>query len=195
MITHQPFTDLTTVRASGDGDYTATIDPVWTIGPKVHGGAMMALCAAAMPVEPPEDAIAVTADHPVGHVVHVAQGCDIRMDSATTGFLDGKQGPPVNRLWVRPLAADEADPATAALFAIMAGDISTPVTMNHGIFGWAPTVQLTTYLRRRPAPGWLRVVASSTVVGDSWFEEDHGIVDSTGNVVVQSRQLALLPKK
>ena len=140
MITHQPFTDLTTVRASGDGDYTATIDPVWTIGPKVHGGAMMALCAAAMPVEPPEDAIAVTADHPVGHVVHVAQGCDIRMDSATTGFLDGKQGPPVNRLWVR-------------------------------------------------------VVASSTVVGDSWFEEDHGIVDSTGNVVVQSRQLALLPKK
>jgi hypothetical protein len=51
-----------------------------------------------------------------------------------------------------------------------------------------------TYLRRRPAPGWLRVVASSTVIGDSWFEEDHVVLDETGHVVAQSRQLAMLPK-
>ncbi|NKR97942.1 hypothetical protein GS473_14350 [Rhodococcus hoagii] len=69
------------------------------------------------------------------------------------------------RMWARPWADDEQDPATAALFAIMTGDICAPVTMNRGIFGWAPTVQLTTYLRRRPAPGWLRVMASSTVLG------------------------------
>ncbi|BBZ54130.1 hypothetical protein MPHO_11220 [Mycolicibacterium phocaicum] len=76
----------------------------------------------------------------------------------------------------------------------MAGDITPPVTMNQGHFGWTPTVQLTTYVRRRPAPGWLRVQASSTVVGETWFEEDHVILDSTGQVVVQSRQLAMLPR-
>jgi hypothetical protein len=65
--------------------------------------------------------------------------------------------------------------------------------MNLHLFGWAPTVQLTTYLRRRPAPGWLRIQASSTEVGHGWFEEDHLVLDSTGQVVVQSRQLAMLP--
>ena len=149
----------------------------------------------AMPAEPPADAVAVTPDHPIGQVVHVATGYELRMDAVTTLFLEGKQGAPVHQLWVRPLDGDVEDAATAALFAIMAADISPPVTMNRGIFGWAPTVQLTTYLRGLPAPGWLRVVASSTVVGDTWFEEDHAIVDSGGNVVVQSRQLAMLPKQ
>ncbi|MFC7754238.1 thioesterase family protein [Tsukamurella soli] len=31
----------------GEGGYTATIDPTWTVGPKVHGGAMLAVCASA----------------------------------------------------------------------------------------------------------------------------------------------------
>lgn len=272
MTTH-PFTDLTTVTVINDGRFSATIDPLWTIGPKVHGGAMMAVCAAAaqrsigesadvapvalsanylnapdpgeviltttlrkrgrqvslvdvelsqggkaavtcsvtlgpldakpprhqlplaagaMPAEPPSGAVRVTAAHPLGQVVHVAQGCDMRID-ADTPFLTGSEGEPVTRMWLRPFAADEADAQTAMLFALMIGDITPPVTMNRGHFGWTPTVQLTTYLRRKPAPGWLRVMAHSTVLGDTWFEEDHVILDANGDVVVQSRQLAMLP--
>jgi hypothetical protein len=97
-------------------------------------------------------------------------------------------------MWARPRPGDETDIDTAVLFALMAGDISAPVTMNRGMFGWAPTVQLTVYLRRVPAPGWLRVRAESTVLGSTWFEEDHTVVDSTGAVVVQSRQLAMIPR-
>ncbi|MUL47966.1 thioesterase family protein [Mycobacterium sp. CBMA293] len=272
-MTPHPFTDLTTITAFDAGTYTATIDPVWTIGPKVHGGCMMAVCAAAaqrclpdaaelapialsanylnapdpgevvltttvrkrgrqvnlvqvelsqhgraavtcsvtlgpvdakpprhqvplaasaMAVEPPADAVRVTPEHPMGQIVHVAQGCDLRMDGATP-FLTGTEGEPVTRMWLRPFASDEADSNVALLFALMAGDITPPVTMNLGHFGWTPTVQLTTYLRHRPAPGWLRVMASSTVIGNSWFEEDHLILDANGEVVVQSRQLAMLP--
>lgn len=272
-MTSHPFTDLITVTAVDAGTFTANIDTRWTIGPKVHGGCMMAVCAAAarrsvpdaaelapialsanylsapdpgevqlsttirkrgrqvnlvevelsqrgrvavtctvtlgpldakpprhqvplavsnMPVEPPADAVLVTPDHPLGHVVHVAQGCNMRLDAATP-FLTGSEGEPVTRIWLRPFASDEADPDAAMLFALMAGDITPPVTMNRGHFGWTPTVQLTTYLRRRPAPGWLRVMASSTVVGDTWFEEDHVILDANGQVVVQSRQMAMLP--
>ncbi|GAB2638634.1 thioesterase family protein [Prescottella soli] len=282
MTTH-PFRDLTTVTPHGDGRYTAHIDPIWTIGPKVHGGCMMAVCAAAarrqladtatpdllvdpaaaplavsanylaapdpgevdvvatvrkrgrqvslvdvelsqngrpavhaavtlgvpdagephytgeqalaqLPTSPPAEAQALAADHPMAQIVHVAQGCDLSVDGSSAHFLRGQQGEPQVRMWARPWAADEQDPATAALFAIMTGDICAPVTMNRGIFGWAPTVQLTTYLRRQPAPGWLRVMASSTVLGDTWFEEDHTVLDSTGAVVVQSRQLAMIPR-
>ncbi len=282
-MTLHPFRDLTTVTSHGGGRYTAHIDPIWTIGPKVHGGCMMAVCAAAarreltdtaapdlpvdpavqplavsanylaapdpgevdvvatvrkrgrqvslvdvelsqngrpavhaavtlgvpdagephytgeqalaqLPVEPPAEAQALAADHPMAQIVHVSQGCHLSVDGSSAHFLRGQQGEPQVRMWARPWAADEQDPATAALFGIMTGDICAPVTMNRGIFGWAPTVQLTTYLRRRPAPGWLRVMASSTVLGDTWFEEDHTVLDSTGAVVVQSRQLAMIPR-
>ncbi|MBU9762581.1 thioesterase family protein [Mycobacterium sp. TNTM28] len=274
----RPFTELTALRELGPERFGATVDPIWTIGPKVHGGCMMAICAAAarrsvliagggaelqpiavsanylaapdpgevhvstsvrkmgrqvcavdvqlsqagrvavtaavtlgsldggepryqetvpltqLPAEPTAEAVHVTPEHPMGQIVHVAQGCDLRVDPSAALFLSGRQGDPVNRMWLRPFAADEAEADTALLFALMAGDISAPVTMNRGMFGWAPTVQLTTYLRRRPSPGWLRVMASSTVMGTTWFEEDHLILDATGAVVVQSRQLAMIPK-
>jgi acyl-CoA thioesterase len=280
-VSSAPFRDLNALTPGGDGTFQAHIDPIWTIGPKVHGGTMTSLCAAAararlvddggagdlarvqplavganylaapdpgevtlsttvrkrgkqvsfvdvelrqgdrvavhasvtlgvpdagephysvdhalaqLPVEPPADAVILTPDHPMGQIVHVAQGCDMRVDGTSAHFLAGNQGEPEVRMWVRPRADDENDPDTAALFAIMTGDISAPVTMNRGMFGWAPTVQLTTYLRRQPAPGWLRVMASSTVLGSAWFEEDHTVLDSTGAIVVQSRQLAMIPR-
>ncbi|GAS87866.1 TesB-like acyl-CoA thioesterase 3 [Mycolicibacterium brisbanense] len=275
LTSTRPFTDLTGLEPVGNGIYAASVDPIWTIGPKVHGGCMMALCAAAarralgadtdlqpiavsanylhapepgavtltakvrkrgrqvsvvdvelsqgdlvavssavtlghldvadprhqeplslsdMPAEPTVDAVHVTPAHPMGQIVHVAQGCDLRIDPSAALFLAGQQGEPINRMWLRPFAHDEADPDTALLFAVMAGDISAPVTMNRGMFGWTPTVQLTTYLRRRPAPGWMRVMASATVIGETLFEEDHLILDATGQVIVQSRQLAMIPK-
>ncbi|MGA9873548.1 MAG: thioesterase family protein [Rhodococcus sp. (in: high G+C Gram-positive bacteria)] len=280
-------TTLTTIdRTDTEGSYAAVIDSTWTIGPKVHGGTLLAACAAAakaqltgatvtaqlagvdsadlqplavsvsylnapdpgevalttivrkrgkqvshvdvemtqgervavravvtlgrpdaesprhevasslasMAPEPPAETEAIGGDHPMASIVHVAQGCDMRIDPSSAHFLTGKQGEPEVRMWVRPHAGDEADADTAVLFALMTGDICAPVTMNRGMFGWAPTVQLTAYLRKQPAPGWLRVAASSTVIGGTWFEEDHLVLDSTGAVVVQSRQLAMVPR-
>ncbi|WP_408015918.1 thioesterase family protein [Rhodococcus chondri] len=274
----RPFRDLTTLTPVGESAWQADIAPTWTIGPKVHGGCMLAVCAAAarralldagadpatqplavsasfvsapdpgvvdvgavirkqgkqigvvdvelgqlgrvavrasitlgvpdsgdprytvphpataMPAEPPADAVVVTPEHPMGQIVKLCGGADMRIDESTAHFLSGRQGEPHVTMWTRPRAGDAADTDTAVLFALMAGDISAPVTMNRGMFGWAPTVQLTAYLRRLPEPGWLRVRAESTVVGSTWFEEDHTVVDSTGAVVVQSRQLAMVPR-
>lgn len=273
-----PFTDLCTLSEREDGRFDAVIHPTWTIGPKVHGGVMLAVCAAAarqhlravngpewqmqpisasvdylgapdpgavvlsvavrkngrqvsiadveliqgdrtavravvtlgnleatppvhqlegltqMPPEPPADAMVYDGDSPLGKIVHIAKGCELRLDPTSAPFLTGEQGEPTLRLWARPLAADESHPDVAPLFAMMAGDISPPVVFNRGMFGWAPTLQLTTYLQRRPAPGWLRVMSSSKAIGTGFFDEDHLILDSTGAVVVQSRQLALIPK-
>ena len=46
--------------------------------------------------------------------------------------------------------------------------------------GWAPTVQLTAFLRGLPADGWLRMIATCTEIGQDWFDEDHTVVDSLG---------------
>jgi len=146
-----------------------------------------------MPPEPPHDAFRYDGDSPLGKVVNIAKGCELRLDPTSAPFIKGKIGEPTLRLWVRPFADDEADPDIVALFAMMTGDISPPVVFNLGMFGWAPTIQLTTYLQRRPAPGWLRVLSSSKSIGSRMFDEDHLILDSTGAVVVQSRQLALAP--
>lgn len=280
-MTDAPFRTLTTLDRTDTDLFEGSIDPTWTIGPKVHGGAMMAMCGAAAaqrlagdddpavlaplavsasylaapdpgpvsvtttirkrgrrvvhvdavlsqgdrpavrsvvtlgtpdtgaPVHqehdgalatvldmaplPPDGAARIVPGHPMADVVHVATGCDMRLDPSAAHFLTGAQGSAEIRMWVRPRPGDENDPATAAFFAIMTGDICPPVTMNRGLFGWAPTVQLTTYLRRTPVPGWLRVKSTSTVLGGTWFEEDHTVVDETGAVVVQSRQLAMVP--
>ena len=80
--------------------------------------------------------MAVIGDHPMAQVVHVGQGCDMRIDTTSAHFLTGSQGEAEVRMWVRPRPEDENDLDTAVLFAIMAGDISAPVTMNRGLFGW-----------------------------------------------------------
>lgn len=146
-----------------------------------------------MPIEPPADAVGYEPGTPMGKVVHIGQAADLYIDREWARFLDGETAEPRLRLWIRPRAADQLDPEVAMFFAIMSTDISPPVTYNLGHFGWTPTVQMSTYLRRKPAPGWLRVITTTHEVGARLFDEDQLVVDSTGAVVAQSRQLALIP--
>ncbi|MGE2727439.1 thioesterase family protein [Mycolicibacterium pulveris] len=263
------FTDAMALTGVGDGVYDGELNEHWTIGPKVHGGAMLALCANAartefgpgvepiaisgnflwapdpgplrlvttvrkrgrrislvdvelnqgdrtavraavtlgvpehhvppllsvnpviplMQPEPPPGLEPIGPGHPMADVVHLARGCDIR--PALTSFeprTDG--GPPVIEYWVRPKGT-----APDVLFALLCGDVSAPVTFGVNRFGWAPTVQLTAYLRTLPADGWLRVMCTTVQIGQDWFDEDHIVVDSAGHIVVQSRQLALVPSE
>ncbi|TQM30238.1 thioesterase family protein [Nocardia bhagyanarayanae] len=146
-----------------------------------------------MPAEPAADAMGYEGS-PMGKIVNVAKGADLYLDRSWAPFLEGARGEPRLRLWMRPFDGDQRDPDVSMFFAMMAADMSPPVPVNLGQFGWAPTVQMTTYLRRRPAPGWLRVIATSHEVGGRMFDEDQLILDSTGAVVAQSRQLALIPQ-
>lgn len=251
------------------GQFEANLNEHWTIGPKVHGGVMVALCAKAareayregggdavqpvavsvnflsapdpgpvrlvttvrkrgrriglvdveliageracvhavvtlgelegtaepllsdnpvtplMSPEPPADIGPIGPGHPGAEINNLARGCDIR--PAPLGTVVGGTAP-VFMIWVRP-RHDRVD----ELFALMAGDISMPVTYAVGRRGWAPTVQLTAYLRCLPAEGWLRVLCTATQIGQDFFDEDHTVVDSAGRIVVQTRQLALVP--
>ena len=273
------FADAMALTPEADGVYHGELNEHWTIGPKVHGGAMLSLCAnaarmehsggqgddpgdqasgAAQPIavtanylwapdpgpmrlvtsvrkrgrrvslvevelmqgdrtavrtsvtlgepehhvapllsfnpvvplmtpEPPPGLAPIGPGHPMADIVHLAEGCDIRPALTTYGpRSDG--GPPVIEMWVRP-----RDSAPDILFALMCGDVSAPVTFAVNRTGWAPTVQLTAYLRGLPADGWLRVMCTTMQIGQDWFDEDHVVVDCEGRIIVQTRQLAMVP--
>lgn len=261
------FADVMALRAVPDmpGHYDANLNAHWTIGPKPHGGVMIALCANAarqaygdgahpiavsanylsapdpgpvrllttvrkrgrriglvdvelvqgirrcvhavvtlgepehdaaplfsdnpvtelMNPDPPADILPIGPGHPAAEINNLARGCDIRplvVESVSDGAA------PRFQIWVRPKVGPVDE-----LFALMCGDISLPVPYAVGRRGWAPTVQLTAYLRGIPADGWLRVLCTTAEIGEEWFDEDHTVVDSTGRIVVQTRQLALVP--
>lgn len=87
---------------------------------------------------------------------------------------------------------DEREPDPVAL--LLAVDALPPVTFELGLPGWAPTVELSAYVRGIPAPGWLRVRHRARFVAGGMFEEDCEVWDSADRLVAQSRQLALLPQ-
>ena len=140
-----------------------------------------------MTPDPPPGLEPIGPGHPMADIVHLARGCDIR-PSLTTMEPRADGGAPVIEYWVRP-----KDCPPDVLFALVCGDVSAPVTFGVGRFGWAPTVQLTAYLRGVPADGWLRVLCTTMQIGQDWFDEDHLVVDRDGQIIVQSRQLALVP--
>jgi acyl-coenzyme A thioesterase PaaI-like protein len=265
------FTAAMTLREVDPGVFEGELNKHWTIGPKVHGGAMVALCAKAarsahggdglepvavsanflsapdpgvmrvmtsirkrgrrisvvdvelnqgdrtavhavvtlgqpeheaapllsanpvvnlMAPDPPDDVVPIGPGHPRAGLVHLYEGCDIRPVLSTQRPVEkGSAGrPPIMQMWARPRGV-----APDALFALMCGDLSAPVTFAVDRTGWAPTVQLTAFLRALPADGWLRVICTCVEIGQDWFDEDHIVVDALGRIVVQSRQLAMVP--
>ncbi len=60
--------------------------------------------------------------------------------------------------------------------------------------GWVPTIELTVHVRGVPAPGPVRCRFHSEIVQNGFLQEDGLVWDSAGQLVAQSRQLALLPR-
>jgi hypothetical protein len=170
--------DRTAVRAAVTmGEPEHHVPPLLSVNPVVP----------LMPPEPPPGLEPIGPGHSMAAVVNLAHGCDIR-PSLTTLEPRSDGGPPVIEYWVRPKGV-----APDPLFALLCGDVSAPVTFGVNRFGWAPTVQLTAFLRTLPADGWLRIVCTTVQIGQDWFDEDHIVVDCEGHIVVQSRQLAMVP--
>jgi acyl-CoA thioesterase len=112
---------------------------------------------------------------------------ELRVDPATAPF-PAPNGDPTMRFWFR--LADGAAPGLLSL--LLAVDSGPPTVFHLGSYGWAPTVELTVLLRGLPAAGWLKVESRTSTVSDGWFDETATVWDSTGRMVAQSRQLALV---
>lgn len=151
-----------------------------------------------MAAEPPNNAIVLDEQAGAG-LCWLAADCDVRLD-ASTAFFGARRRPHVAmgpgdrtpglqiRLWARPRSTD-----TDLYFALLAGDIGPPIPANLGRAGRTPAVQHTALLRARPTPGWLRVHVATRAVHGHWYDSDATVLDATGQLISQARQLAVTP--
>ena len=148
----------------------------------------------AQPLElPPIEECFPSADAPqaVKDFVPMLGRFDLRLDPAHAGWGSGEPGMEgIVQSWFR--LNDEREPDVLAL--LVAVDVLPPVTFDLGMPGWAPTLELTAHVRRRPVPGWLRVRHATRMLVDGLFEEDAEVWDSADRLVAQSRQLAMVPR-
>ena len=96
-------------------------------------------------------------------------------------------GNPVYEGWMRFADGREPDLLSLPLFV----DAVAPAVLEVGVRAMT-TVELTVHLRARPAPGWLAFRTLTRYLADGYFEEDAELWDSTGRLVAQSRQLAVV---
>lgn len=117
---------------------------------------------------------------------------DLRFDPDCLGWA---MGAPSRRgmLQAQIALADGRD--WDALSLLLAADALLPTTMDMGMRGWAPTVELTVHVRARPAPGYLHVRHATRFMTGGLFEEDAEVWDSAGTLVAQARQLAMTPRE
>lgn len=137
---------------------------------------------------PPEECVPVepTETFPPPFVGRV----ELRLHPEHIGF-GNMGGPPRVRGWFR--LRDGEPPNTIAL--LVAADAFPPTVFFADLpVAWVPTLELTTHVRARPAPGWLRCAFTTRFITGGFLEEDGEVWDSKGRLVAQSRQLALLPR-
>lgn len=140
---------------------------------------------AAPSLPPPDECAAVTPGMLPG--VTIAERIEYRMP-ALPSWAGGTRpsGDPRYEFYMR--FADGREPDGAALPLLV--DAAAPAVLEVGVL--STTVELTVHLRARPAPGWLSCRVSTRYVSGGYHEEDFEIWDSTGALVAQSRQLALI---
>jgi acyl-CoA thioesterase len=106
------------------------------------------------------------------------------------GWAQGTPGGvPHVEFWMR--FKDGRDPDPLALAALVDG--AAPAVLDIGARGSA-TMELTVHVRARPQPGWLACRTYTRHVIGGYHEEDFEIWDSSGQLVAQSRQFAVLPE-
>ena len=108
---------------------------------------------------------------------------------AVPGWALGKpNGDPTVSTWIRLTEAQTIDWAALAMLC----DASPPPVMELGQH-MSMTVQLTVHLHRLPEPGaWVASRMSTQHVVEGMHEEDGELWDEQGNLLAQSRQLAIL---
>lgn len=139
---------------------------------------------AARPGPPPSAPRIRTVPHsPTGVPVAIMAEVELRLDRDLTlgptgaGELSGSLS----------LPDDEAFDPISLLYAV---DALPPATFDINPTSWVPTLELTAYVRARPAPGPVRLRHTASLIDGCRVDETCQVWDSAGRLVAQSLQLA-----
>ncbi len=174
------------VRAELSQDGRCCVAALVTLGrldePSVHWQRAPAHPAVAF-----EDAAPLKGPSPSGVRVALMDQVEVRLDPACLGFATGSpSGGGTLEGWLSFADAAPFDPL-ALLFAV---DAFPPASFEIARTGWVPTIELSAYLRSRPAPGPLRVRQQAQLVAGDRFDETCLVWDTAGRLVAQAVQLA-----
>ncbi|MEP6852586.1 MAG: thioesterase family protein [bacterium] len=134
-----------------------------------------------------EDCMRLPARAPDGSPVAIMDEVDLRLDPAVLGFATGRpSGRGELRGW---LAALDGEPFSA-VDLLYAADAFPPASFEIASSGWVPTLELTVYVRARPAAGPLRVRQRAGLITDDRLDETCEVWDAEGRLVAQGVQLA-----
>jgi acyl-CoA thioesterase len=149
----------------------------------IQGSTSLHNCPPVLP--DPSEAVDPLAETSIPGVT-IADRVEYRMPELP-GWWQGKpSGSPSTEIWARFKEPREPDLLSLPLFV----DAAAPVVLELGE-AMSSTVELTVHLRLRPAPGFLACRISTRHLINGCHEEDFELWDSEGNLVAQSRQLAL----
>ena len=178
---------LSTARATLVQDGSARLEVLAAMGDLAAAATTPPLLALPMPdIPPPEDCPSRSADAQ-GVALPILGRLDIRLHPQQA--LPGAAGQATVSGWIRFHDGRPPDGLACLLFA----DAFPPAVFGLlGMVGWVPTVELTVHLRARPAPGWMLGQFWSHDLADGRVIEDGALWDSSGRLVLQSRQLALV---
>ena len=140
----------------------------------------------------PEECVRLTPKIPTGVYVGIMDVLDLRLDPATLPFAGvspaARHAGRTARLDTVRRRRGSPTPCPLLFFA----DAIPPATLMIGSTGWVPTLQMSAYVRARPAPGWLGIRMTAGLVADGMVDETCVLWDSLGHMVGQSTQLARL---
>ncbi|GAA0551733.1 thioesterase family protein [Paractinoplanes ferrugineus] len=174
-------------RARLEQDGTSCAEALVTQGELDESAAFWS--SATTPEMTAEDDCVLLPSNPPGaqFPVHLLDVVEHRISPADLGFALG-QPSQSGRIasWLRLADGADWDP----LSMLVALDPAPPISLTLGITGWAPTITLTAYLRRLPAPGPLRVTMHSTEILGGRMDEVVFVWDAKDNLVAQATQLA-----
>jgi len=148
------------------------------------------------PVAMPDHGDCVTAPNPDGRL-GMYQVVDLRLDPANLGYLRGEpDGGGEIRGWLSFVDDTPPDP----LNLLYVADALPPASLTINPSGWVPTLELSVYVRARPAPGPLRVRQRTRLIetvtgaggaaGTGLMDEVCDVWDSRSRLVAQGTQLA-----
>ncbi|MEM8492168.1 MAG: thioesterase family protein [Pseudomonadota bacterium] len=183
---------LSTVRATLMSPEKPLIELLGSFGDLAELDGPARVDSAPPDMPPPDDCPRARANPEVGFPPNVMDRVDMRLHPLDAKFLEGNPtGEPLVRGWVR-LLDDEPLDVFSLLFAT---DCFPPTIFNAKLpVAWTPTIELTAHVRAVPSQGWLRCRFSTRFIRDGLMEEDGEVWDERGELVAQSRQLALVPQ-
>jgi acyl-CoA thioesterase len=171
-------------RLTQDGTEALTVVATFTDFTKLDGPTSMFETPPELPS--PDDAIDIRRGSSLP-AVSLLDRVEYRV-AKTPGWRRGQpSGQPRSELWMRLTDDNDGDTLTLPFLA----DAAAPAVMEIGAIG-STTLELTVHVRAKPSPGWFACRANTRYVIDGYHDEDFEIWGEDGNLVAQSRQLAIL---